>query len=578
MEDEKNTDQERAAPYEASPGPTEVPGASRTGFSRLMSRRRWMLVTVLLLGLTAVLLMLMLSRGSGNGAGRPVPAPEGGLVPPSSGESSGGARSMPGDITITLTGNELENAQIMIEAATTQSATAAPVGGGVRTTGTVQANEYKETPIFPIAGGIVRQVNAELGDRVSRGKSLAAIFSTELGDAQSEYLKMLAESEEHHKHHLRAVELVEIGAISREEVEEATSKYKSAQANVASARQRLILLGLSPNQIDGLKEPSQISSLISVSSPVSGTVINRDVNVGEIVEESRELFRVADLSTVWVIGQVYENDFRSVRVGTPALITTNAYPGQSFRGRVSYIDPRVDPNARTSQVRVEVPNPGMMLRLGMFVDVTLGSAAQTASTGQPTVFVPRAAIQNIGSKQVVYLATGQSGVFLQREVSAGPEANGLIPLYSGVSPGDRVVTEGSFLLRAESLKLNPAQSTSSNSSSQVLPLPQHGTRTEEQQTAVEKGELLKIQTARIVLTGEGFNPASIRFRKDVPVRLTFVRQVEVTCGTEVVIADYNIKRQLPLNEPVVVEFTPAKPGQITFVCGMNMLRGKIVVN
>jgi cobalt-zinc-cadmium efflux system membrane fusion protein len=406
-------------------------------FIHHISKQRWLLVAVVVLGGIAVVLALMFSRGSGNGAGRPVPAPEGEAVPPPPGEDSRGAHAMPGDITLTLSPDKLENAQIRIEAATTAAGSIAPVAGGVRTTGTVQANQYRETPVFPIAGGIVRQVNAELGDRVRRGQSLVAIFSSELADAQSEYLKMLAEFEEHHKHHQRAVDLIEIGAISREQLDEATSKYKSAQASVASARQRLILLGMSPTQVDGLKASSQVSSLISVSAPVSGTVINRDVNIGEIVDKSKELFRVADLSTIWVIGQIYENDFRSVRIGTQALITTAAYPGQSFKGRVSYIDPRVDPNTRTSQVRVEVANPGTMLRLGMFVDVSLGGAAQTASNGQPTAMVPRAAVQNIGPKQVVYLATDQSGVFVQREVTAGPEANGLIPIYSGVPPGDR---------------------------------------------------------------------------------------------------------------------------------------------
>jgi RND family efflux transporter MFP subunit len=485
---------------------------------------------------------------------------------------SSAAHSMPGDVSVMLTPDEVANAQIVIEAATSPAGLAVPGAAGIRTTGTVQANEYKQTPVVPVTGGIVREVNVELGDKVKRGQRLMTIFSTELADSQSEYLKMAAELEEHHKHHQRASELVEIGAISREELDDATSKLKSAQAGVASLRQRLLLLGVDTRQIDELKTSSQVSSLISVSAPASGTVINRDVNVGEVIDKGKELFSIADLSTLWVIGQIYENDFRSVGVGTPAMITTPSFPGQSFNGRISYLDPRVDPNTRTSQVRIEIPNRGMALRLGMFVDVSLGAAARPASSGQPTAMVPRSAVQQIGSKQVVYLAGGEPGVFIQREVSTGPEADGLIPIYSGVSAGDRIVTEGSFLLRAESLKVNPAQATSAGSlPSQPPPAVQ------QQETSKEQPAAPNIQTAKIVLTTEGYSPASIRLRKNVPARLTFVRTVEVTCGTDVIIPDFNIKRDLPLNEAVVVEFTPDKAGEFSFACGMNMVRGKIVV-
>jgi hypothetical protein len=222
-------------------------------------------------------------------------------------------------------------------------------------------------------------------------------------------------------------------------------------------------------------------------------------------------------------------------------------------------------------VRIEIPNPGILLRLGMFVDVSLGGAARAASSGQPTAMVPRSAVQNIGSKQVVYLAAGQPGVFIQREVSAGPEADGRIPILTGVSDGDRIVTEGSFLLRAESLKLNPTQSTSSGAvHTQPAAVATQKETTKEQQDP-------KVQTAKILLTSEGYKPASVRLRKNVPARLSFLRTVEVTCGTEVVIPDYNIRRELPLNKAVVVEFTPDKAGEFSFACGMNMVRGKIIV-
>ena len=550
--------------------------ARQAGITHAIRRRPWIMVVVVLVAGSAVALTFLLSGGSSSQEGRPVPAPTGEAVPSPSAEMNG-MRPRPDELTITLTPDKLENAQIKTEGAIEQPG-AASAASGPRTTGTVQSNAYKEVPVLPVAGGIVREVNTQLGDKVGRGQALASIFSTELANAQGDYIRMLAELDEHHKHHQRAIELVEIGAMSREDLEKAGSMYKAAEANVSSARQRLILLGMSAKQVDDLRNSNQVHSLISVPAPTAGTVISRTVNTGEVVATGKELFRVADLSTVWVIGQIYENDFAKVRVGTPATITTMAYPGRTFSGRVSYIDPRVDSNTRTAQVRIEVPNPGEMLKIGMFVDVGFGGASPAPGGGQPVALVPRAAVQSIGTKQVVFVATDKPGVFVQREVTIGPEGNGLVPIYGGVSAGDRVVTEGSFLLRAESLKLNPGQSTSSNAE------PAHKTfdsrrnePAQPRQPTESPSAANEIQTVNIAVTKDGFTPSSFTVRKNIPLRLTFVRKVEVTCATDVVIPDYEIKRELPLDEPVVVEFTPEKAGTISFACGMNMQRGKIIV-
>ncbi|HEY3137426.1 MAG TPA: efflux RND transporter periplasmic adaptor subunit [Blastocatellia bacterium] len=544
--------------------------------------RRWIVTAVVLLAAAAVLTVWLLIRGSSHssGAGRPVPAPAGEAVP-STGAPSTGTTPRPGELVITLSPDKLENAGIKTEVVTEQTGPAYASAVGLRATGTVASNAYKETPVFPIAGGIIRQINVELGNKVARGQTLAAIFSGELADAQAAYLKMLAEVEEHHQHHRRTIELVEIGAVSREELEQATTKYKTAQANLASARERLILLGMSERQLDELRTAQKPRKpLLAVESPASGTLIARAVNVGEVVMSGKEMFRVADLSTVWVLAQIYERDFQAVNVGTPAVVTTSAYPGRTFNGRVSYIDPRVDPQTRTAQVRIELANPREMLKLGMFVDVNFGGAAAAQSSGQPVATVPRAAIQTIGAKQVVYAATDRSGSFVQREVSVGAETNGLVSVYSGVSAGERVATEGSFLLRAESLKLNPAQSMSPASQVQGSEFrlsgspgpasnPEPGTLNAEPTGGV--------QTATVSVNETGFQPSTINLKRAVPARITFVRDVEATCARSVVIAGFNIKRDLPFKEPVVVEFTPAKRGVFKFTCGMEMLEGKIVV-
>jgi RND family efflux transporter MFP subunit len=496
-------------------------------------------------------------------AGRPVPTPDFDVTAP----SPGGGAPRPGDLLITIQPDKLENAHLKIEAATMQSIT--PAAGGLRTTGTVEPNAYKVTPALAIAGGIVRQVNFELGDRVERGQKLATIFSTELAEAQTAYLSMLAEIERHHHRYKRAEQLVEIGAISREEFEEVSAAYKTEQAKLNAARQKLMLLGMSAKQVDNLRNSNQMGALITVDSPTSGTVLTRTVNPGEVVTMGKELFRIGDLSAVWVIGQIYEKDFADVRVGTPAVITAPAFPGKTFSGRVSYIDPRVEPQTRTAQIRIEVRNPGEMLKLGMFVDVNFGGAALSE---QAVVSVPRSAVQMIGAKQVVFVVTDKPGVFAQREVSAGAESNGLMPIYAGLSAGERVVTEGSFLLRAESLKLNPDQLTQPATKpvaqeAPAEPLDAKSARSSQAQT----------QSVTVTLGEKGYQPDSFKLRRGVPARVTFVRKVESGCGTEIVLADYNIKRELPFNQPVTVEFTPSKAGEFKFACGMDMLRGKIIV-
>src|SRR5262249_16294904 len=157
--------------------------------------------------------------------------------------------------------------------------------------------------------------------------------------------------------------------------------------------------------------------------------------------------------------QIPEGDSASVKVGTRAEIVVPALPGRSFVGRVTYIDPRVDMQARTVQVRIELNNPGMALKLGMFVDVYLEGrgGGKGAATAEQFVSVPGNAVQVIGARQVVFIATAQTGVLVQREVRAGNETDGTVPVYEGLGGGERVITEGSFLLRAESVRQRPEQ-------------------------------------------------------------------------------------------------------------------------
>ncbi|MBK9214688.1 MAG: efflux RND transporter periplasmic adaptor subunit [Chloracidobacterium sp.] len=327
-------------------------------------------------------------------------------------------------------------------------------------------------------------------DRTARLVKISPTSNAELDQALAALKTSEAEIAEHHKHHERTVKLLEIGAVSREELEQTTTKLKTAEANLveakkrydravqvaeinpvsrgefeqaavkrqaaesdlATAKQRLLLLGLSPQKVNALHSPSQITSEIALTAPVSGTITKRDVNAGEVVEANKELMRVTNLSSVWAIAQVYEKDLGLLRTGSGASVTTTAYAERLFRGHVTYIDPNINPETRTAQVRVELDNPGQILKIGMYVDVAFGSTGASERT-MPTI--PSTAVQNMNDKQVVFVATDKPNVFLVRPVRLGKEHNKQFTVIEGLNVGDKIVTDGGFLLRAELLKQNP---------------------------------------------------------------------------------------------------------------------------
>jgi membrane fusion protein, heavy metal efflux system len=333
----------------------------------------------------------------------------------------------------------------------TEQVTVVESNTSVQVPGTVMPNAYREVKVTPIVGGIVTKVHVELGTAVKRGAPLVALFSNELAEAQTKYLAMKAMLAADHQRRQRTEQLVEIGAASRQELEEAAAADTSRATEVAAAGQRLLQLGLSRQQVEALRRPSQVVSEVVVPAPIDGVITSRSANLGQVVGMGQELFTVTDLSEVWVIGDLYEQNFSSVSVGSEAALTMLAYPDLTLHGRVTYIDPQVDPQARTAKVRVEVPNPDGRLRLGMYVTVFF-----TTRGREQAVVVPRMAVQTIGDRHVVFVpAEDEEGKFLQRPVQVGRLLGDSYTILSGLQPGEVVVTEGSFFLRAESLRNSP---------------------------------------------------------------------------------------------------------------------------
>ena len=220
-------------------------------------------------------------------------------------------------------------------------------------------------------------------------------------------------------------------------------------AAVEKARARLLLLGIPEERTQRLAGPQDVVTTIDVRAPLAGVITQRTANPGLNIDPATPLFTIVDLSTVWVIADLYERDFAKVREGSAATITSAAYPGLMLRGRVSYIDPQVQQETRTAKLRVEVPNPTGQLRLGMYVDVNVGEAMREG------LFVPKIAVQVVGSQPIVYVAsTGPSGTVHRTESRGGRFRPATAsPCSPASSRSDLVVTEGAFFLRAEQERL-----------------------------------------------------------------------------------------------------------------------------
>ncbi len=344
------------------------------------------------------------------------------------------------DVSVTLSEEAVARAGIEVTAVQTSAD-----GGAVRIPGTVEPNAYRTVTVTPIAAGRVTRVNAELGQQVRQGQPLAEIYSPDLAEAQMRHVSARAELEAHEQALRRTERLVEIGAASRQELEKIHAEHTAAVTTVESSRSRLSLLGMTDARITELSSSLRISANTTIPAPMAGVITTREANVGLNVSPETPLFTVVDLATVWIVGDLYERDFGRVRVGSAALVTTSAYPDVSIEGTVSYIDPQVRADTRTARVRVEVPNRGGALRLGMYAEVQVAG-----SGGAPTPAIPRSAVQMLGNRSVVYLADAdQRGRFLEREVQLGDTRGDQVAVLAGLRTGDLVVTRGSFSIRAE---------------------------------------------------------------------------------------------------------------------------------
>jgi cobalt-zinc-cadmium efflux system membrane fusion protein len=296
-------------------------------------------------------------------------------------------------------------------------------------TGSVTADVSRNIPVISLASGRVVEIHARIGDTVTKGQLLMRVQSSDISQAFSDYRQAVADEKLAKKQLERSQLLYEKGAIAQKDVEVAEDAEAKAQVTVENTTEKLRVLGA---------DMSQPSALIDIHAPVAGTIIEQNVTASagvKTLDNSPNLFTIADTSQVWIVCDVFENDLSTVRVGEVADIHLNAYPNRVLKGRVSNISPTMDPNIRAAKVRLEVENPDNILRFGMFVTAIFhGMEAQRRAT------VPAPAVLHLHDRDWVYVPA-DGGRFRRVEVVGGKMLPGnLQEIVSGLTPGQQVIS------------------------------------------------------------------------------------------------------------------------------------------
>ncbi|HSG09350.1 MAG TPA: efflux RND transporter periplasmic adaptor subunit [Longimicrobiales bacterium] len=293
----------------------------------------------------------------------------------------------------------------------------------LRTVGTVTYDETRLSTVNPKVEGWVERLHVDFtGAAVRAGEPLMDIYSPALVSAQEELI------------------------LAARLLKDASGERSSANARelLASARRRLAYWDIPAEEIQRIEESGESTKTLTLRAPASGMVVEKNVVEGDRIMPGMTLYRVADLSRVWLEADVFEKDMASVQVGQGALVNFEAYPGRAFTGRVTYVYPTVSMQSRTVRVRVELPNADGDLKPGMYAGLNL-----TVPPTQPTLVVPRSAVIETGVRTLVFVQ-GEDGTLFPREVVTGRASLQLVEILRGVAEGERVVSSAAFLVDAES--------------------------------------------------------------------------------------------------------------------------------
>ncbi len=303
------------------------------------------------------------------------------------------------------------------------------------TTGVVLPDISRSVPVITLASGRVVDIRARLGDTVQKDQVLLRVRSDDVAGGFDAYRKAVADELLARKQLDRTKDLYEHGAMAQQDLEVAQDAEDDAKTTLETATEHLRLLGNDPDKPNGV---------VDIVAPVSGVITDQEVTIAASVQaySSPNPFTISDLSAVWVVCDVYENDMANVRLGETADIKLNAYPDRMIKGKVSNIGAILDPNIRTAKVRLEVPNAGEFMRPGMFATATFYSLDKKTYTS-----VPSSAILHLHDRDWVFIPT--QGKFRRIEVTSGAQlTNNMQEILSGLQPGQQVVTNAATIQNA----------------------------------------------------------------------------------------------------------------------------------
>ena len=301
-------------------------------------------------------------------------------------------------------------------------------------TGAVFPDVSREVPVISLANGRVVDIKVRLDDAVKKGQLMFRVQSTDINNAFNAYLKAVNDEQLANRAYIRAKDLLSHGAISQAMFEQAEDAENNAKADLTAADEQLKLYGV---------DKGHPSPVVNVYAPTSGVVVAQNITNGAAagvgLAGSSTAFTVADLSQVWVVCDVYENDISKLQVGQEAKIAVNAYPDRPLKGRISDIGPILDPSLRTAKVRIEVANPGF-LKLGMFATATFTSRKKEAHA-----VVPADAVLHLHDRDWVFVPAGDNK-FKRTEIRGGQMLAGYRQvILSGIEPGQQVISDALLL-------------------------------------------------------------------------------------------------------------------------------------
>jgi membrane fusion protein, heavy metal efflux system len=311
----------------------------------------------------------------------------------------------------------------------------------LRLTGNAAYNAFKTTPVFSAIGGPVHEILVAPGETVHAGQPLLTVNSPDYSAARSSYIKARDAFSLAEKIYNRAQDLYTHGAIAEADLQQAESARVQAQADMQSSEDALRALGLKdPEAV--VKNPPKATSQIPIVAPVGGEVVERLVGPGQLLMAgATQIFTISDMSTVWVLVNVYQSDMAFVHVGDSVEITTDSYP-DVFHGKISYIGSALDPNTRTLQARIVTSNPGKKLKKDMYVAATVQAGAI-----RDALIVPDSAVlRDTENEPFVYVQSG-SNQFARRLVKVGDSQGGRTQVTDGLKEGERVVGDGGLFLQ-----------------------------------------------------------------------------------------------------------------------------------